>query len=330
MSADLEQDLRELFAADATRAPVAHDLAEGARSRARARGRRERRVAVLASATVAAAAIGGFALVRPAMDHSGPTASRPPVPTATATAPSDDAVAPEEPALQFHNVEVPVPAAMLDPTHVECGQAVADAAYVIPRPPSCFIDRTGSPRLTTVVLQPWTDQIDHNVGGKLSPGVLRDGRTRLVTRIPASDLQLIVTSPDPKRAARLFNGLKIIEMAHGCPVQDLGPSADTRPWNSAAAVGGSVCAYQGGWLVGSSWLDADAARSVAGLAALPRESSAPCPSPSGTRAVDNWVVHLRLPDGERVIRADFDACNPTPLTERLGELAPPPTDTKRS
>ena len=277
---------------------------------------------------MAAAAIGGFALVRPATDHSAPTASRPPVPTATDSEPSDDAVVPEQPALRFHNVEVPVPAAMLT-TPANCGAPAADAAYVVGFDPGgCPANARGAPRVTTVVLQPW-----RAVGIPAPPvgtNILPDGRTQMVTRIPSTDLRFIVTSPDPKRATRLFNGLKIIEMAHGCPVQDLGPTADTRPWSSAAAVGGSVCAYQRGWLVGSSWLDADAARSVAGLAALPGASSAPCPSPSGVRVVDNWVVHLRLPDGERVIREDFDACNPTPLTERLGELAPPPTDTLRS
>src|SRR4051812_48759307 len=119
MSTDLEHDLRELFAQDAARAPVPRGLAEGARGRAGQQARRQRRVAVVGSAVVAAALIGGFVLIRPTAEHSAPTASRPPARTTT-TVPSERPVVPETPALYFHNVEVPVPAAMLT-APVNCG-----------------------------------------------------------------------------------------------------------------------------------------------------------------------------------------------------------------
>ena len=112
----LEQDLRELFAADAARAPVAHDLADalaavlasgpgasaGSRFSLRRSGRRgHRRVRPV------------YARRRttPAPDGEAARRRRPRPPTAS---PRDDAVVPEQPALHFHNVEVPVPAAMLD------------------------------------------------------------------------------------------------------------------------------------------------------------------------------------------------------------------------
>src|SRR3954471_15478850 len=180
MSTDLEHDLRELFARDAARAPVPRHLAEGARVRAGQQARRQRRVAVVGSAAVAAALIGGFALIRPTAEHSAPTSSRPPAPTAT-TVSSEGPVVAEKPALYFHNVEVPVPAAMLT-APVNCGAPKSDAAYVVGYDGGgCPANAKGAPRVTTVVLQPW------RAAGIPAPPVgrqvLADGRTQMVTRI---------------------------------------------------------------------------------------------------------------------------------------------------
>ncbi len=329
MTADIEQDLRQIFEADAAQAPLPHDLADGARRRARQQAKRHRRVAVLACAAVAVLLVGGIAVLeRPTTDGSAPAATGRPDPSAAVSSPSAPSsfgpVVPERPALSFHNVEVPVPASMLDPSRVECGRAVADAAYVLPRPPTCFIDRIGNPQLTTVVLQPWTDQVDHNVGGKLSSGVLPDGRTRLVTRIPSSDLQLVVTSPDGKRAQRLFDGLVIVQMSHGCAVKDTSTRSSTLP-SATVVTGGSACVYDSTQqLASSGWLDRKQAQRIVAALALAQQP-VPCPylatPPDG---IDHWTVHLRLPTGEAAVRIAGNRCQTENLRAQVDQVAPPP------
>jgi hypothetical protein len=152
----------------------------------------------------------------------------------------------------------------------------------------------------------------------------------MVTRIPSTDLLFIVTSPDPKRADRLFQGLRIISMAHGCAVQDSGMRQPMLDNPEGSVRGGSACAYQGGWLVGSAWLDATQAAQVADLMGAPVGSEAACPSPSGVSTVEYWLVRLRYPNTEQATYVPFDACNATPLTERLWELAKPPVVSLRS
>ena len=339
MTADIEQDLRQIFAADAAHAPVPHELADGARRRAQRQAKRQRRFAVLACAAVAAVFVGGFALLqRPTTDHPAPTATGAPDTSAAVSSPSAPSsfgpVVPEKPALYFHNLEVPVPAAMLT-GRFESGCPVADAAFVATEMPAqpCGQIVEGTKHLTTVVLQPWTDHVDHSVGGAVSTGiqVLADGRTRVVSRIPSSVLQVIVTSPDPKRAQRLLDGLLIIQMARGCPVQQKGQSAGRVPATGDPS-GGSVCAYQEGWLVGSAWLDNRQAEAMVQLLNAPKSSGplVSCAPPPGIPPVEQWEVHLRLPDGEQVVEVPFDYCAQSPLTERLQVLAPPPIDALRS
>ena len=339
MTADIEQDLRQLFEADASHAPLPRGLADGARRRAHLQAKRQRRAAVLVCAGVAAVLVGGFAVLqRPSTDHSAPAATGSPDASAAVSSPSTSSsygpVVPEKPALFFHNIEVPVPAAMLT-GRFESGCPVADAAYVPTEAPTqpCARVVPATKDLTTVVLQPWTDHVDHSVGGTVSPGVqvLADGRTRVVSRIPSSVLQLIVTSPDPKRAQRLFDGLLIIRLAHGCQVQQAGQPTGPVPATGDPG-GGSVCAYQDGWLVASAWLDNRQAEEMLRLLNAPKGSGPPvsCTPPSGTPPVEQWEVHLRLPAGEQVVDVPFDHCDQSPLTERLAELAPPPTDATRS
>ena len=135
MTADIEQDLRQLFAADAAHAPVPHDLADGARRRAHRQVKRQRRVAVLACAGVAALLVGGFAVLqRPTTDHSAPAATGGPDASAAVSSPSAPSsfgpVVPREACPVLPQRQVPVPAAMLDPARSSRGCAVADAAYV--------------------------------------------------------------------------------------------------------------------------------------------------------------------------------------------------------
>src|SRR5690349_19067035 len=189
MTTDIEQDLRRLFEADASHAPVPHGLADGARRRAHQQMTRQRRVAVLTCAAVAAVLVGGFAVLqRPTASHSAPAATGAPDPSVAMSSPpapsSPGPAIPEKPALYFHNVEVPVPAAMLSPDAVRCGTPVADAAYVVTAPPrGCHVVVDHPERLTTVVLQ----LQDAPQGVPVPPSgarILPDGRTQVASAIP--------------------------------------------------------------------------------------------------------------------------------------------------
>lgn len=334
MSNDLEHDLRELFAADAAAAPAVRDLAAAARGKAHAAVRRQRRAAGVASALTAAVIVGGFALLLGTGGHdSAPPSSQHPAPSTrtsgSSPSPSVEPTVDEAPALYYADVEVPVPAAMLT-ARVNCGAPTADAAYVVGFDAGgCPANAIDAPPVTTVVLQPWHAPwiAQPNVGTH----VLADGRTQLVTRVPGADLRFIVTSPDPKRAEQVFSGLKIITMAHGCPVRDTEDFHQVPPFASAETPdGGTVCAYHEGWLVGSSRMTAQQSQDVTGLLAERLPSSDPCLSPAGPRIVDDWRVHLRFPTEERLLYVPFQACTGTDLTQRLWDLATPPVASLRS
>jgi hypothetical protein len=331
MSTDLEQDLRELFAADAARAPRAVDLAAGARSRAAARRRAQRRIAVGASVVVAVSVVSSVALLSGSTSHQPvPLASNRPDPsTSQGSSSSLGPVVPEAPALYYRNVEVPVPAAMLT-SRLDADCPVSDAAYVVDYGPACS-PKPDQRHVTTVVLQPW--QAGPNVPAPPSgTHILTDGRTQMVTAVPGSDLRLVVTSPDPKVAARLFGGLRIVDMVHGCPVRDTAGVNLTPPYDSDEGTpeGGSVCGYQGGWLVGSSWLTPNQSKDMAALLTEPVPTVIPCPTSSSPPLIDSWRVHLRFPTGEVVVEVAAVACSETALTDRLWELAEPPIDEVRT
>ena len=141
----------------------------------------------------------------------------------------------------------------------------------------------------------------------------------MVTGIPgAGDLRIVVTSPDPKRAAKLFNGLRIINSANGCAVDDRLPKPTVTPGAASPIArpdisGGSVCAYQDGWLVGSSWLNAAEASAVAaeldsgppGLGTAWGVCTRGRSVPPGTY----WLVHLRVESAVEHVWVYPAACN---------------------
>ena len=156
MSADLEQDLRELFAADAARAPVAHDLADRARSRARERGRRERRVAVLA---ICRGGRRGDRRVRPGTPGDGPLRGRR---RAAHPSPRPPTASPRT-MRSFRSSRPCASTTSRCPCPPRCSRPRRTAVRRRRTPPMSWASTRaaappiarGAPRVTTVVLQPW-------------------------------------------------------------------------------------------------------------------------------------------------------------------------------
>lgn len=208
MTEQMERYLRDTFAADAERAPVAHDLAEGARQHLHRQ--RRRRVTVTGAALGIGGVVVGVAVAVGTGTPAAPPGRGPASANSTTGVPTLEPN--RTPALRFRGVEVPVPANMLAARNVRCGVAVVDAAYVVDAAqdvPGCSAAPPHPERLTEVVLQPWVlpESFDAPPTGSR---VLADGRTQLVTRVPVGDVRLIVTSPDPDRAHRLFNGARVV------------------------------------------------------------------------------------------------------------------------
>lgn len=221
----LEQMVRDDLAALAARTPQMPGLAHAAIGRARAQ-RRRRAVWATGAALVAVLAVTGTAVV---LGH-GPAEPTPP-----ASSPSPSAQATDfDGVLRYRGAEVPVPKAWLNPDRLPCGSPIRDAAYIrdADHPVDlCDLPPTQDPStITAVVLAPWdyawADPLPQT--GEL---VLPDGRTQLVTRVPAADLRFVVTSPDPDLARRIFDSLE---------VQPLPPCADV--WLTSS--GGSTVHVQ--------------------------------------------------------------------------------------
>jgi hypothetical protein len=320
----IEARLRELFAEDADRAPVALDLATGAR-RVAHRQTRRRAAVVGCGVLVALLTVSAALLFHTQPGHgSSPAASKPPTSSPSTSGGATSTPTPDEPsALYYRNVEVPVPASMLDPAAVKCGTAVADAAYVTTGARrACLTEPAHPERLTTVVLQPTETLPAHWAAGTR---VLPDGRTQISSGVPGGDLTITVTSPDAKRADRLFNGLRIVDTAHGCAVQETVAGPNPALPAPSAVTGGSACVYDsGGWLTASGWLDAAAgARFVEALRVA--EAGAGCSriGPNNTNA--HWSIHLRVEDLLLVFRIPQGACETGLLERYVAEVAPPHT-----
>lgn len=202
MTNSLEQLLRDDLAAIAARTPDAHGLADAALRRARDK-RRRRAVWGAAASLVLVVALGGTALVA---GRGTAPAAVPPATSPSATAPVSTEVFGG--VLHYRGAEVPVPRAWLHTDNLICYTAIRDAAYVIGPgwgsnlcAPPTGLDRSG---ITEVTLARWGWP-----GPETGEHVLRDGRTQLVTRVPAADVRFIVTSPDPELARRIFDGLVV-------------------------------------------------------------------------------------------------------------------------
>jgi hypothetical protein len=216
MSDILEQQLRADLASLAARTPEAPSLARVAIERARVQ-RRRRSMWVTSGALVVVLALAGAAL----LVARGPASSVPPATSAPAPEPSADGVVLNG-KLSYRGATVSVPEQWLDPDNVRCGlEPARDAAYVrdssSPLNRCQYVDPPDPATLTEVVLAPWDFRWSDDVpatGGR----VLADGRTQLVTRVPAADLRLIVTSPDPKLAHRIFDSLVVQPLA---PCEDV-------------------------------------------------------------------------------------------------------------
>ena len=116
MTADIEHDLASSSRPTPPTRRSRTTSPDGARRRARAQVKRQRGVAVLACAAVApcwSAASPCSSARRPITRRRRPPAARMSAAFVAFRAVLVRSVVPEKPALYFHNVEVPVPAAML-------------------------------------------------------------------------------------------------------------------------------------------------------------------------------------------------------------------------
>jgi len=331
----MERYLRHMFATDGERAPVAQDLAQTVRARVR-RERRRR-------GTVAASGVGVIGLVAGISLALSPekTPSTPGKPPTTATSPIQRGTSPTErgthSVLRFRGVEVPVPAHMLDPRNRRCGTTQKDSAYVFNPPEAgrdCLAPVKHPELITEVVLQPWTlpQAFDSPPPGER---VLGDGRTQLVTRIPDRDVRLVVTSPDPDRAQRLFDGVRLVNEADGCAVMDRGdrptPVESAKgPMVPVEAQGGSVCGYRDGWLVDSHQLAPHEAAQLADVLNAAPEGLGPS-GPTCSAATTNhdayrephWLVRLGARDEYVNVWVYGEACLPSGAVNdsgRTGQL----------
>ena len=251
----VEPYLRDTFAGDAESAPLPGDLAAGAVRRARAH--RRRTAVVSATLSVVVVVLGVVVAQNLQLD----AAATPPTTSTPSPQPSVTPSTAEESVLMFRGVEVPVPAAMLDPSAYRCGTAVADAAYVRDDLPveSCGIRPAHPERLTEVVLQLVSSvPPDDRVAGTTQ---LPDGRTQVASAVPRGDVWVSVTSPDAARATALFEGLLLPDRVSGCPIQPApagtDPAGPLELFQSGAWTRGGVCGYRDNWLVGAAWLDPD-------------------------------------------------------------------------
>lgn len=247
-----------------------------------------RRRAATALAPVAAAAV-----------LTGCTASTP-APSAVSTAatvtaptptPSPTA-SPTEPALELGGVFVPVPARMLDPSHVRCGVAVRDAAHVVdPADLVAACAVKGDPtHVTEVVLRPL----------RFPHPAWADGRAVEIRAFPRRGVQLVVRSPSAARAKSLADGAFVVDDPDGCPIQaaDLGkPPKPKRIGSLATSRAGAtvVCGYRRGRLTQSQTLtEAQGHALTAALWDAPTEGLVrPCPYvPDPPPEIGFWVVML--------------------------------------
>lgn len=194
MTDRLELAIRERLRAEAACAPTPADLATGAIALAH---RRRRRTAWRAGAALAVAlTLGGTALAV-ALPREQQTVPVAPHPSPSGTITLDGA-------LTDRGASVSVPTAWLDPANAPCGVAIRDAAYVLPAEPGpCQAAPVHPERITEVVFMPWKEQ------PLPYPDTLPDGRTQLTTRVPVTDSRLLVRSPDPALAHRIFDSLTV-------------------------------------------------------------------------------------------------------------------------
>ncbi|MBI4941609.1 MAG: hypothetical protein HY830_12760 [Actinobacteria bacterium] len=332
---DVEARLRDTFAADAVAAPAADVVALAAVARGRVRRERRRRAA--AGATVLGVLAGAGAVLVPRSWPTGATVT-PAVQRPTDPAPSPDGAAPEEPALRFRGAVVPVPAAYLDPAAVRCGTPVADAAYVVREDRvtrSCLATPEHPEALTTVVLEDWELPVSDGEPPPPATGrrVLDDGRTQVVTRVPAADVRLVVTSPDPALADRLVDGLRLEQPPDGCPAVAVtsGPDGTARPGGvvRGRVAGALVCSYTRGRLDTARVLSADGA---AALTNRLRAAPAGLGTPDGFCATvrlrpgheAHWLLVLDTPDGpapRTTLHVAAGPCVPSGVTAADGATA---------
>jgi hypothetical protein len=192
----LERYLREEFAADALRAPIAGDLAGVAKRRAERERRRRAFVAVAALVSVVLAA-GLVANARsdrrstlPAVDRGGHRDGKA----------TDRDLGPLA-VLSLHGVQMRVPARMLGtPCTLD-----RDVAYVVkgggPHPSCVPSSRAVDEHRTTVVMAALAGPITGHVPE--GPTVLADGNTWQVVLRTDRDVRIDITSPDPALVARL-------------------------------------------------------------------------------------------------------------------------------
>lgn len=200
----LELALREELGARASAAPEPVGLAAAAIGRAREQ-RRRHALWGTAATLVVVLTLGAAVLV---VGRDSTTTPVSPAASASPVETSDDQLA-FDGVLHYLGAQVPVPKAWLHTDNLACHSAIRDAAYVahpdwghnLCAPP---IDLDQS-ELTEVVLTPWRD----GAGPASGEHVLPDGRTQLVTRVPAADLRFVVTSPDAGLARRIFDGLDV-------------------------------------------------------------------------------------------------------------------------
>ncbi len=318
----VERYLRETFAGDAGRAPIADNLADEAR---RIGHEHRRRTAVVGATLSVVLIASGVAVAQRVTTHARPA----PVPaTQGPTGPVDE----NEPVLMFRGVEVPVPAEMLDPSTVLCGQPTADAAYVIDSTlpvRACAVPT--APGLTTVVMRPLEDVPRSELVGTR---ILEDGRYQVSSAIPGRDVWLTATSPDQRRADQLFGGAVIADSPKGCDVHPLPPPAygepSLLPPLSDGAIG-RICGYRGGWLTGAALVSGSDLRSLFALVAgAPSDALLDCAAqpPAG----DGWWVTLgdskAWVEGTNCARVILEGGGSGRLTDelasRLWSLAPGP------
>ncbi|WP_088313568.1 hypothetical protein [Kineosporia sp. R_H_3] len=302
---DVEARLRDTFAAEAGAAPDADVVALAAVARGQVRRERRRRAAV------GAAALGTLVVVAAVLVPRSWSTGATVVPAVRAPSGPSTGTAPEQPALRFRGAVVPVPAAYLDPAAVRCGTPVADAAYVVreDRPVrSCLATPEHPEALTTVVLEDWVLPVTDGEPPPPATGrrVLEDGRTQVVTRVPGADLRLVVTSPDPALADRLFQGLRLEPPPEGCPSRAVTSAPDGTGRQDGVLRGrvtaAVVCSYTGGRLDTAHVLSAnESATLTTRLRVAPAGLGTPEPFCATVRLRPgyeaHWLLVLDTPEG---------------------------------
>jgi hypothetical protein len=335
---DVEARLRDTFAADAGGAPDADVVTLAAVARGRVRRERRRRAAVV-SAVLGTLVVVGVVLV-PRSGLIGATVVPAVQGTDPGPTPSTGSATPTsvEPALRFRGAVVPVPAAFLAPGALRCGTPVADAAYVVREDRatrSCLETPEHPETLTTVVLQDWDLPVTDGEPAPPATGrrVLDDGRTQVVTRVPTADVRLVVTSPDPALADRIFDGLRLEPPPDGCPPRTVtsGPDGTGRPGGvvRGRVTGALVCSYTRGRLDTARVLSADASAALTNrLRAAPAGLGTPEPGCAAARLRPgyeaHWLLVLDTPDGvtpRTTLHVSTGPCVPSGVTAPDGATA---------